>query len=143
MTRDDSQPDLADLFLRTSRTLRARWRESIAPLGITPHQSRVLAILGKADSAGLRNSQLAEKLHIAARSTTEVVDQLAQKDLVERLPDPADRRATLIRLTETGLNLLQDLSARRKAGMSAYFSKLNAEDQAELSRLLILLNGSA
>lgn len=140
MQNDEHQPDLADLFLRASRMLRGRWRDSLIPLGITPHQSRVLTLLGRAEQAGLRNSQLAEQLHIAARSTTEVVDQLEAKKLVIRTPDPNDRRATLIALSPTGRSQLGELAELRRASMDGYFDKLGSADRAELTRLLGILD---
>ncbi|WP_413454861.1 MarR family winged helix-turn-helix transcriptional regulator [Glutamicibacter sp. FR1] len=140
MQNDESKPDLADLFLHVSRMLRGRWRDSLIPLGITPHQSRVLALLARAEDAGLRNSQLAERLHIAARSTTEVVDQLEAKKLVVRTPDPADRRATLIALSATGRAQLGEITELRRSSMDGYFDKLGDEDRAELARLLAILD---
>ena len=140
MQNDESKPDLADLFLHASRMLRGRWRDSLIPLGITPHQSRVLTLLARAEDAGLRNSQLAERLHIAARSTTEVVDQLEAKKLVVRTPDPADRRATLIALSDTGRAQLGELAELRRSSMDGYFDKLGDEDRAELTRLLAILD---
>lgn len=140
MQNDESKPDLADLFLHASRMLRGRWRDSLIPLGITPHQSRVLTLLARAEDAGLRNSQLAERLHIAARSTTEVVDQLEAKKLVVRTPDPADRRATLIALSATGRAQLGELAELRRSSMDGYFDKLGDEDRAELTRLLAILD---
>lgn len=140
MQNDESKPDLADLFLHASRMLRGRWRDSLIPLGITPHQSRVLTLLARAEDVGLRNSQLAERLHIAARSTTEVVDQLEAKKLVVRTPDPADRRATLIALSATGRAQLGELAELRRSSMDGYFDKLGDEDRAELTRLLAILD---
>ncbi|MEF9874227.1 MAG: MarR family transcriptional regulator [Glutamicibacter sp.] len=112
----------------------------MTPLGITPHQSRVLTLLSRADRIGLRNSQLAEQLHIAARSTTEVVDQLEAKELVVRTPDPADRRATLIALSATGRAQLGELAELRRSSMDGYFDKLSHKDRAELTRLLAILD---
>lgn len=140
MQNDESKPDLADLFLHASRMLRGRWRDSLIPLGITPHLSRVLTLLSRADEVGLRNSQLAEQLHIAARSTTEVVDQLEAKSLVVRTPDPADRRATLIALSPTGRAQLGELAELRRSSMEGYFDKLGTEERAELTRLLGILD---
>jgi len=140
MQNDESKPDLADLFLHASRMLRGRWRDSLIPLGITPHQSRVLTLLARAEDAGLRNSQLAERLHIAARSTTEVVDQLEAKKLVVRTPDPADSRATLIALSATGRAQLGEITELRRSSMDGYFDKLGDEDRAELTRLLAILD---
>ncbi|MGQ3383809.1 MarR family winged helix-turn-helix transcriptional regulator [Glutamicibacter sp. TV12E] len=140
MLNEESKPDLADLFLRASRVIRGRWREGLIPLGITPHQSRVLSLLGHAESEGLRNSQLAERLHIAARSTTEVVDQLEAKQLVIRTPDPADRRATLIALSPSGRAQLGEMSRLRRESMEGYFEKLSPPDREELTRLLEILD---
>ncbi len=140
MQNEESKPDLADLFLRASRVIRGRWRESLIPMGITPHQSRVLSILGHADAEGLRNSQLADRLHIAARSTTEVVDQLEAKQLVIRTPDPADRRATLIALSPSGRAQLGEMSQLRRESMEGYFEKLPPTDREELTRLLEILD---
>lgn len=140
MHNNESAPDLADLFMQASRAIRSRWRDSLIPAGVTPHQSRVLSILGRAEETGMRNSHLAERLHIAARSTTEVVDQLEEKQLVVRTPDPGDRRATLITLSPKGRALLGELSVMRKAGMDSYFDKLNEQDHNELVRLLQILN---
>lgn len=70
----------------------------------------------------VRNSHLAERLHIAAHSTTEVVDQLEAKELVIRTPDPADRRATLI--TEPQWQGSNGELTRLRQGMDGYFEKL-------------------
>lgn len=140
MHNEESKDDLADLFLRASRVIRGRWRENLIPLGITPHQSRVLSLLSHAEPEGLRNSQLADKLHIAARSTTEVVDQLEEKQLIIRTPDPADRRATLITLSASGKAQISELSRLRREGMDSYFDKLSPKDRKELTRLLEVLD---
>ena len=55
----------------------------------------------------MRLSKLSEHLHIAPRSATEVVDALESRGLVRRSPDPDDRRATLVELTEHGLGVLE------------------------------------
>lgn len=140
MQNEESKDDLADLFLRASRVIRGRWRENLIPLGITPHQSRVLSLLSHAENQGMRNSHLAERLHIAARSTTEVVDQLEAKELVIRTPDPADRRATLIALSPSGKAQIGELTRLRRESMDGYFEKLPVDDRKELTRLLEILD---
>lgn len=51
---------------------------------------------------GMRLTRLAELAHITKQSAGEIVDDLAARGYVERVPDPADKRAKLIRLTERG-----------------------------------------
>jgi DNA-binding MarR family transcriptional regulator len=87
----------------------------------------------------LRLKDLADKLHIAPRSATEVVDLLQEKGLVDRGPDPSDRRATLISLTPRGLSLREKVRDDRRRDADEYFSRLVPKDRAELERLLRLL----
>ncbi|HEX8753775.1 MAG TPA: MarR family transcriptional regulator [Solirubrobacterales bacterium] len=51
---------------------------------------------------GMRLTKLAELAHITKQSAGEIVDDLASRGYVERVPDPADRRAKLICLTDRG-----------------------------------------
>ncbi|MCW4467175.1 MarR family transcriptional regulator [Glutamicibacter sp. MNS18] len=138
----NSQPDLASLFHRVSRAVRKQTSAALHPHGITPHQARAMMLLARAaaqypDSAGgLRNSQLAEQLRIAARSATEVVDQLQDKALVQRTPDPSDRRAWIITLTDRGRELSTLIREDRRVQMNDFFSRLDANDQQELRRIL-------
>nr|WP_237687603.1 MarR family transcriptional regulator [Arthrobacter jiangjiafuii] len=75
-------------------------------------------------------------LRIAPRSATEVVDQLQEKGLVERTPDPTDRRATQISLSDAGLTLLERIRSARRREADEYFSGLTAEACRELARIL-------
>jgi DNA-binding MarR family transcriptional regulator len=51
---------------------------------------------------GMRLTRLAELASMTKQSVGEIVDDLARRGYVERVPDPEDRRAKLIRLTERG-----------------------------------------
>jgi len=51
---------------------------------------------------GMRPSRLAELANVTKQSVGEIVADLADRGYVERVPDPADRRAKLICLTEKG-----------------------------------------
>ena len=54
--------------------LRRRWRDVLAPWDLSPHQARALGVVARRD--GVRLTDLAEALHIAPRSATEVADGL-------------------------------------------------------------------
>lgn len=51
---------------------------------------------------GMRLTRLAELASITKQSAGEIVDDLVARGYAERVPDPADRRAKLIRLTDRG-----------------------------------------
>ena len=87
----------------------------------------------------MRLSELSEHLRIAPRSTTEVVDGLQERGLVERRPDPADRRATLVALTGTGQATAEAIRAARHAEAERFFAGLDADDRETLARILRVL----
>lgn len=129
--QDDS---LAEAFWAVARQLRALSRESLARWDVTPSQSRAMGVLARCGP--LRLSELADHLHIAARSATEVVDGLQERGLVARLPDPHDRRAILARLTPAGHQVAAAIREARATEAEGYFGVLDDTDRAELSRIL-------
>jgi len=144
------EPDLGELFHAAFRGLRRRWAHELAPFEMTPHQWRALNTLARhGDSCApaddlppegvLRLKALAEQLRIAPRSATEVVDQLEGKGLVERIPDPHDRRAVLVRMTATGQELRSDVQRARREQANEFFARLDSGERAELARLLGVL----
>ncbi|GAA3324838.1 MULTISPECIES: MarR family winged helix-turn-helix transcriptional regulator [Paeniglutamicibacter] len=141
--------DLSELFHRAWRSLRQTWSARLAPFELTPHQSRAMRSLAQhgnssdpASGAGMRLKEIAERLRIAPRSATEVIDQLEAKQLVIRRPDPLDRRATLVSLTEEGMGLSERVRAARRLHTEEYFGRLDAQERAELARILEKLSGT-
>ncbi|WP_067441960.1 MarR family winged helix-turn-helix transcriptional regulator [Nocardioides jensenii] len=126
-----------DLLQAAARALRRRYGRAMAAWDIAPGQARALRLVRELDDPRL--SVIAERLRIAARSATEVVDALESRGLVERSPDPRDRRATCVRVTETGDEMCVVIDRARAAAAKDYLSVLPAEDRAELDRLLRLL----
>lgn len=146
--------DLSDQLHAVNRRLRRGWSDQLAPFDLSPHQFRALAALvrsqqhrqhnhrqpehdghhGHAD--GMRLSEIADRLRIAPRSCTEVVDLLEAKQLVARGPDPADRRATRVAATDQGRRVFDAVRAERRQQAEEFFAVLESDDRAELSRLL-------
>ncbi|WP_226363805.1 MarR family winged helix-turn-helix transcriptional regulator [Pseudonocardia abyssalis] len=133
---DDS---LSDGFRAVARRMREAAREALAPWDVTPAQARALGTLLRAGP--LRLGDLADALRIAPRSATEVVDALEGGGLVERGPDPADRRATLVAPTERGREVGDAIRAARAAEAESVFRPLSEADRAHLARILRTLTG--
>jgi DNA-binding MarR family transcriptional regulator len=131
---DVAAEPLADVFRAVSRQLRHRTQQALAPWDVTPSQARALGVLTR--HGPLRLGALSEHLHIAPRSATEVVDDLAAARLVERRPDPADRRATLVALTSRGEEVVSGIRAARAAEADDFFARLDDADRAALARIL-------
>lgn len=130
MTED---PDAGELLMRATRALRRRWLTSLEPWQLTPHEFRALRAVGQGPS---RLSDLAETLHIANRSVTDVVDTLQEKGLVERTPSPSDRRAIVISLTEQGRSLTGRIAQARTEAQTAFLAPLTDAETAQLAHLL-------
>src|SRR5580704_1522028 len=125
---------LADAFWAVARQLRETSQETLAPWDITPAQFRALRVLRR--HGAMRLSELSDRLKIAARSTTEVIDSLQARHLASRRPDPDDRRATLVELTEHGLQVLHGIREARGTDSERVFDRLTPDDRAALAAIL-------
>ncbi|MFC9437553.1 MarR family winged helix-turn-helix transcriptional regulator [Nocardia sp. NPDC057030] len=134
--------DLPELFLRAAKRIRRNQVGRLAPLGLTPAQARALRIIAHHDEP-LRMTELAERLGIVPRSATTVVDALTAADLVTRAPDPANRRATLVTLTESGRATLARMAEARRAAAEELFATLTAEQRDTLRDLLATLDSTS
>ena len=132
---------LADLLHGLTRRLRREQADGLAPLGLTPAQGRALRIIARGeDEEPLRMTELADRLGIVPRSVTTVIDALEEAGLVRREIDPRNRRAILLRLTERGAGVRDDLREARRRAAEDLFAPLSAGDRETLAGLLRLLD---
>lgn len=68
-----------------------------------------------------------------APNATRLMDKLCDKDLIERIACPSDRRVVHINITKQGLQLLDDISKEMK---DDYINNLTEEEAGLLSDLL-------
>jgi DNA-binding MarR family transcriptional regulator len=79
---------------------------------------------------------IAEQLGVDRTVMTYLLDELEGAGLVERRPDPADRRARQVLLTETGRGRLCDLERRLRDAEDHLLAPLEPEERDVLRRLL-------
>lgn len=91
----------------TAHALRRSFDRRAATLGVTRAQWKVLFRLSR--QPGLRQVELADKLDVEPITLSRIIDRLAEAGLVERTPDPADRRAWRLQVTETAQPLIAKL----------------------------------
>jgi DNA-binding MarR family transcriptional regulator len=91
----------------------------------------------------MSQQHLHEKTAIDPSSMVAVIDELERKGLAERRPDPEDRRARTIFLTDLGRETLERVRALAAELQSDFFSALTADEQRTLHDLLRKLAGSA
>jgi DNA-binding MarR family transcriptional regulator len=93
----------------TAHSLRKAFDRRACGMGVTRAQWKVLFRLQR--QPGLRQIELAEMLDIEAITLSRIVDRLEEGGLVERLADPADRRAWRLHVTAKAQPLVAKLQA--------------------------------
>ena len=122
-------------LLKAADKTRAYFESIISPFDITGQQYNVLRILRGAEPEGLPILTIAERMIERTPGITRMVDRLEGKGLVSRKACPNDRRRVYCRITQKGLDLLDDLDEPvDETNLS--FHKLS---DAELSQLTALL----
>lgn len=139
---DAENAEFLTLLHAAMRAVRREAGERLGRARTTPGQFRMLRALDRCDGPQ-RPSALAGILDVAPRSVTSKVDDAEAAGLVRRLPDPTDRRATLVELTEDGRRTLAAVAAERETSAGTLLSRLGEGDRHELLRLLRTVAGEA
>ena len=132
---DISAAELTERVMRVAHLIRRSAMAGLAPLDLTPAQSRALRTIYKAEQP-IRMGELAATLGVVPRSATGLVDALQESGLVERSVDPANRRAVLVTLTEQGRARQRAMSQARAAAGDGLFGELTAGERRMLADLL-------
>jgi DNA-binding MarR family transcriptional regulator len=102
-----------------------------------PHGPRgYQALSGAANCSAHNQAQLAKQLGVDRTVMVYLVDDLERAGLVERIPDPNDRRSRLIRATQAGRERLDATEAAISAAEAELLGALSEDDQARLRGML-------
>src|SRR5262245_8070510 len=127
--------ELAFAINDVARLLRTYADHAAGRFGMTRAKWAVLARLDRFE--GLKQTELAEMLDLQPITLTRLLDGLADNGLIERRPDPDDRRAKRLFLTPAARPLLERLTALGDDLMATALAGLEA---SELDALLGRLN---
>ena len=132
---------LRPALLKLARELR---RESHA-LGVTGGQVSLLFQIQRHRGIGVRDLSQLERISAAAMSGH--VDRLERAGLVERMPNPDDRRRHGLSVTPAGERVLRSVKSRRTAWLASRLERLSAEElealDAAVEPLLALIEDDA
>jgi DNA-binding MarR family transcriptional regulator len=122
---------------RLARELEQRLEPVYREHGLEPGWHDVLATLRRSGPPfRLRPTDLTNASMLTSSGTTKRLDRLEQAGLIERSPDPDDRRGTLITLTDAGRELIDALTVAHLANERRILSGLSADEQRRLADLL-------
>jgi len=124
--------------LRLSSTRLARRLRQEGGTGLTPSQLSALAAVH--NNGPLTLGELADHERVAPPSITKCVAKLEADGLLQRTPDPTDRRVTRVSTTKTGRAVIAETRRRKTTWLTARIRELEPGDQARLADALDALD---
>jgi DNA-binding MarR family transcriptional regulator len=133
-TSTDIAPLAADLRVAVGQLVRRLRSENLFPLTQT-------WVLGRLDREGPASvSDLAQALRVRPQSMAQTVGDLEAESMVERNPDPGDRRRALVSLTEAGQARIEADRAAREGWLVKALEELPDEERETIERSVEILN---
>ncbi|GAB3232834.1 hypothetical protein GCM10027447_28840 [Glycomyces halotolerans] len=121
-------------LFRVARAHRAAATRLLREIGLYPGQEIMLGHL--ADHGRTRQSRLVIELSIDPSTVTKMLQRLEKQHLVERRPDPTDRRVTVVDITETGRDLLAQIEERWRRLDEITCAGFSDDEREQLERVL-------
>lgn len=133
-TQTDIAPLAADLRVAVGQLIRRLRSENLFPLTQT-------WVLGRIDREGPASvSDLAQALRVRPQSMAQTVGDLEAEGMVERNPDPDDRRRALVSLTEAGQARIEADRAAREGWLVKALEELPDSDRETIERSVEILS---
>ena len=130
--------NLGWLMSDTTRLLRRAFEERVRTTGITAPQARLLLTLERAP--GENQAFYAERLEVEPISLCRMVDRMEDAGLVERKPNPADRRAHQLHLTPRAVAEIARIRSALDGMLDRMVEGLDEREQSEFTRMLSIVS---
>jgi DNA-binding MarR family transcriptional regulator len=123
-------------YLLADNSRLARWAfdQQVREIGVTGPQARLLLTLNR--QPGENQGFYAERLEVEPITLCRMVDRLEEASMVERRPDPADRRAWQLHLTSKSQKVVEKLQQRVDSLVEDMLAGLTSAERSEFARLL-------
>lgn len=122
---------------RAHQRASAIFLDTIGDAQLTPTQWSALATLHS--EGPLSQNQLGRLTYMDPATTQGVILRLVERGLVERHPDPQDRRRTSVQLTRVGRSVVDNLTGNAAAAHVRTLEPLSLDERAQFLRLLARL----
>ena len=127
-------------IMKTARAIRQAYETRLAPLELNLSQASLLGFLK--DSGPLTQTQLAASLGLGRAATGAIIDALERRELVERRPNPKDRRVWLVATTPKGAELAEPVLEIDRALRGDLRSGISRRERQQLAELLVRLQSN-
>jgi DNA-binding MarR family transcriptional regulator len=136
----DPETNVGFLLHDVSRLMRSWFDERAQALGLTRAQWRVLVHLGPRQ--GINQTSLAEILELDNVTLSRHIDRLERDGWLARRPDPNDRRAWLLYLSEASRPTLAKMEALAAETQAAALADLSPEQLALFVETLVTIKAN-
>ena len=134
---DVSPMGIVGRITRLAKHLERSIQEKFAEFGLTVGEFDVLATLRRSGQPyQLSPTDMFNALMVTSGTMTHRLDRLEKAELIDRLPDPSDRRGTIISLTGKGFNLIEEAVTAHVANEHRIVSVLETSEREGLILLL-------
>lgn len=133
---------LLRLLIRTSQAETNEVVDRLHALGHTSVSQSYISVLGNIDTEGTRLGTVSERVGTTRQAVSQLVKEIESKGYLERLPDPEDGRAVLVRHTSSGRGLLGAALEIMGEIEERYESIIGERRMQQLKRTLALLADS-
>jgi len=131
--RPQTGHDVVDALLYAAHRFRSAADTALRKRGLSLPSYKLMRALENSDQS---MREISEALHVAPRTVTDMIDGLEARGLVARRAHPADRRVTLVHLTEAGREQLAAAAAGAERTSRAAVADLTDAEQQTLRVLL-------
>ncbi len=134
MVRKVARPDLAAMLAQLTRETVAAEQPVLVAHGLSMWGYIVLSALDR--SPVRTQATLAESIGADKTRIIPTLDELQERRYIERIPDPDDRRARLLAITESGRSIKNATQEEIQRGEKRWLGQLSANDRRVFLRVL-------
>ena len=133
---------IAFLTVDLARLFRQAFERAIAAEGLDLTAGEARTLYHVAGGGGVRQTALAERMHVEPMTLSNFLDRLETRGLIAREPDPGDRRAKRVVLTKTAQPLVQRIDALSAGIRRRATAGLSVAEVETLRRAFQLMRGN-
>jgi len=132
---DDYSSQLLIQFARTFNLLESILNKHYQSYGLSEAKFNAIFLLYRSDD-GLLLSELGNMMLVTKANMTGLIDRMEKDKLVKRCSHPTDRRSTIVKITEKGKELIEDIIPSHIALNQKFIASLSEEERNTATKLL-------
>jgi DNA-binding MarR family transcriptional regulator len=134
------EENIGTMVAQVARLMRRSFDERARKIGVTRPQWQVLSLLLRHE--GINQGGLADILEVEPITLGRMIDRLQEAELVERRPDPADRRAWRLFITAKGIALFDQLMPYANETFEIALDGIAEHDRDKLMEMLMKIRAN-